>query len=178
MPSSRGRRPGLLAVLIVTTLGVPADAEPLQDPDTQAARRHFDRATELYDQEKYAEAAVEFEAADRLRPSPALKFNVARSLERIERWGEAAAAYRRYLAADPGAANADDLRQRVAVLEQRAGAASPAPTATVTTHPSPRRRRWPIALGVVGGVLVLGGIVTTAVLLTRPATPTFSADLR
>jgi tetratricopeptide (TPR) repeat protein len=50
--------------------------------------------------------------------------------------------------------------------------ASLPPAALTATRPAPERPshrgRW-IALGVVGGVLVVGGVVTAAILLTRPA---------
>jgi tetratricopeptide (TPR) repeat protein len=89
------------------------------DPDTQAAKRHFQRGTELYGQEKYEEAVKEFTTAKELKPNPAFDYNIGRCYDRLERWKEAADAYERYLAADPQASGAMEIQERIAVLRAR-----------------------------------------------------------
>ena len=56
----------LLCCLLAGGLGGVAHA--IEDPDTEAARRHFVAGAALYDDAKYAEAIVELAAARRLRP--------------------------------------------------------------------------------------------------------------
>lgn len=152
----------------------PADA----DPDTEIARRHFTRGTTLYDDGKYAEAIVEFEAAKKLKQSPALDYNIARCQDRREHLREAIDAYERFLAGAPGDADAPDVRARIAVLRQRLDEAERAkappapreaaptvvPAATVAlpaTEPSPtrpRRRLYTWIVGGAGAALLVGSI--------------------
>jgi tetratricopeptide (TPR) repeat protein len=109
------------------------------DPDTQAARRHYDRGLKLYDQEHYEEAAREFQTAKEMRPTPAFDYNIGRCYERLERWKDAADAYDRFLAGTPAAEDTAALRTRVAVLRERErklhGGPERAPPPIVTTPP-------------------------------------------
>jgi len=90
------------------------------DPDTQAARRHYQRGLGLYDQERYDDAIQEFNAAKELKPLPAFDYNIGRCQERLERWEEAAASYEHYLAATPDAPESATLEERIGVLRDRA----------------------------------------------------------
>jgi len=103
-----------------------------EDPDTQAARRHFQRGQELYDLEKYDEAEREFETAKSLKPNPAFDYNIGRCFDRLERWSEAADAYQRYLDANPSVSGAAELKERIALLRARAQH----PTETAPPHPT------------------------------------------
>src|SRR5579864_2095059 len=94
----------------------------LEDPDTAAARRHYERATALYDSGRYADAITEFVAARALKPLAELDFDIARSYERLERWGDAAEALERYLLHGP-IPDADSVRARIATLRSRAATA-------------------------------------------------------
>ena len=115
------------------------------DPDTEAARRHFERGIDLYAHEKYDEAIVEFERARELRNAPALEYNIARCHDRLEHWREAADAYQRYLDGTPNAPERASLTERIAQLRARqarqAPVAAPAvaapPVAAPTTAMSP-----------------------------------------
>ncbi|HZS36320.1 MAG TPA: tetratricopeptide repeat protein [Polyangia bacterium] len=147
------------------------------DPDTQAARRHYDRGLALYDQERYDAAIREFSAAKELKPLPAFDFNIGRCYERLERWRDAAEAYERYLAAVPDAPERDMLKERLVVLHERANrqgsatAAAPpssdaraatATATTATTRPqSPRpiyKRAWFWGVIAGGAVAVALGV--------------------
>ena len=46
------------------------------DPDTEIARRHFDRGTAFYGEGRYAQAIIEFEAAKKVKPLPDFDFNI------------------------------------------------------------------------------------------------------
>jgi hypothetical protein len=109
-----------LFCLVSLVVGAGAAAQEPLDPDTQAARRHFERGLALYLTERYREALHEFETARTTRPVPAFDFNIGRCHERLEEWGAAASAYERYLSAAPGDPDAATIRERLVVLRDRA----------------------------------------------------------
>jgi hypothetical protein len=123
-----------------------------EDPDTEIARRHYDRATSLYDAGQYREAIEEFRAANKLRPSAALDNNIARCLDRLEETAAAIEAYERYLAGSTTPAEDDEVRQRIAVLRQRLKRARPQeprpppPSAPLKAPPLAPERRFSVAL--------------------------------
>lgn len=115
---------------------LPALARAQEDPDTQAARRHFTLGQQLYEQERYDDAVREFMTAKELKPIPAFDYNIGRCLDRLERWSEAADAYQRYLTADPHSAGAAELEQRIAVLRARTKSEAKPPTTTPPATPA------------------------------------------
>jgi tetratricopeptide (TPR) repeat protein len=175
----------LIAVLVASG-GAWAEQE---DPDTEVARRHFQAGRVFYDQAEYDRALDEFQAARRVRPHPALDFNIARCLDRLERWQEAIAAYRRYLASQPP--DAEEMRTRIGQLEERLKNApppqppkpkerpqvtllAPPPSLTETPPPKSNKRTVGIVLGVIGGAVVIGAAVAIGLLVkttTEPAWP-------
>jgi tetratricopeptide (TPR) repeat protein len=78
-------------------------------------RKH--RALELDDP---GWAIVKYKAAQRLKPSPDLDLRIARAHEQWDRPREAATYYRRYLAARPSAAAADEVRAKIERLDEDA----------------------------------------------------------
>ena len=179
-----------LALAFVLTLTATASAQ-LVDPDTEVARRRYERGATLYDEQRYEEAAGEFAAANLVKPSPHLEYNIARCFDRLERWRDAVDAYERYLASSP--ADAAEVRARVDVLRCRVDAAllapKPAPAvqapavaqeptrplavvpddAELADDPPPRvpvYRRWWL-WAVIGGVVAAGVGVGVGVGLTQ-----------
>jgi tetratricopeptide (TPR) repeat protein len=142
---------------------------PLDDPDTEAAKRHFERGQQFYSVADYAAALHEFEEAKRAKDLAAFEFNIARCYDRMERYSDAITAYKRYVyrATDPGDAN--EARDRVRALEKRLAPppmppAPPAPNlqAPVSTH-APRRDLLWSSLGVaaltVASAAIGGGLL-------------------
>ena len=74
---------------VICLVSALASAQPA-DPDTEAAKRHFDRGKALYEQQRYDEALGEFETARALKPLPELLYNIGRTQERREEWAAAA----------------------------------------------------------------------------------------
>jgi tetratricopeptide (TPR) repeat protein len=101
------------------------------DPDTEVARKHFAKGRHFYDVEDYPAALAEFEAARKVKPLPALDFNIGRCDDRLERYPEAIAAYERYVSSTPPPTDAAEVRERIKVLRGRLPAPEPA-------KPSPR----------------------------------------
>jgi tetratricopeptide (TPR) repeat protein len=140
-------------------------AQPLRDSvDEELARKHFAAGAELYDRGDYAGALKELEAARMHSHAPALDFNVGRCHDRMERLPEAIAAYQRYVDSHPS--DADEVKARIALLQERLAAATPPPSATATLAVSPPpperpvyRRAWRRSWfwGVVAGAVVVAG---------------------
>lgn len=93
--------------------------DEVDEADVEAAKRHFHLGLLHYDRGAYSAALTEFEIAKRLRPAPALDYNIARVFDRLEQYTEAIAAYERYLTGSPAANDADKVRKRVALLKAR-----------------------------------------------------------
>jgi len=100
----------------------PAEAAPagaaVSDPASEA-RAAYRRGADLYRAGRYREAIAEFEAAERLKPSPALQFNIGQSWEKLGDVEAALAAFARYLRLDPQASNREAVERNVKVLEGR-----------------------------------------------------------
>jgi hypothetical protein len=151
-------------VLCLGSLPAVAHADPSVDPDLEIARRHFQRATDLYAAGQYAEAIVEFEATREVHAVPALDFNIARCHDRLEHRADAIAAYQRYLDAVPHATDAAETRERIEVLKRRGANGARFDNDALVLNPfgakedgrTPTRRVGMIAAGVVLAVVGLG----------------------
>lgn len=111
----------LRALLLAIPLAVGAaepTAAPAPDADA-AARDAYRRGAERYKAGKYREAISAFETADRLKPSPALQFNIGQAWEKLGDAESALAAFARYLRRDPAAPNREAVRKTVQSLEAR-----------------------------------------------------------
>jgi tetratricopeptide (TPR) repeat protein len=117
----------LLLAVALTFPAAGARAEPppagatVADP-AEEARAAYRRGADLYRAGRYREAIAEFETADRLRPSPALQFNVGQAWEKLGDVEAALAAFARYLRQDPRAANREAVERNVRSLEGRLAA--------------------------------------------------------
>jgi tetratricopeptide (TPR) repeat protein len=167
-------------VVVLVALGGVAHADGANDPDLQAARRHFERGLELYRADNYEAAVVEFRTAAELRPSPAFDYNIGRCYDRLERWQEAADAYQRYIDAAPNAPEAVELRERIATLRVRKRRVVPSVVTTAAPPPAaidlaarpPERkpiykRAW-FWGAIAGGVAVAATAVALGVVLGSP----------
>jgi hypothetical protein len=147
----------LVSVLSLSSAAARADDEVAppfsDDPDSDAAKRHFRLGLDHYNEARFVDAIREFDLARQLKPSPAFDYNIGRCHERLEQWGLAADAYTRYLAAEPRAPNAAQLRARLDVLRARAQLSGlSADLAAVELARTQRRQR--IAAWTVGGITV------------------------
>jgi hypothetical protein len=97
------------------------------------ARQHYRQGREYYEQGRYEEALRSFTAANKVKPSPLLDYNMARCHEKLGNNKEAVAAYERYLAGQPYASNRDEVAERIAELKQ---AEAPPPTPPPTPPPA------------------------------------------
>jgi tetratricopeptide (TPR) repeat protein len=80
------------------------------------AKLRFERGVQHYRAGRYDEAVGAFLEADRLVPSAALSFNIARAYEQLDDTSNALRWYRDYLRRDPQAKNAAEVRARIDAL--------------------------------------------------------------
>lgn len=129
MPSSLFQRTrftiGVASLLCsITPVSALAQAQAESSEAAVEARRDeaklsFQRGVELYRAGQYEAAVKSFLEADRLAPSPALSFNIARAYERLEDVSGALRWYRDYLRRSPSAKNTAEVRARVAELSAK-----------------------------------------------------------
>ena len=102
-----------LAIVALVALAAPARAD-----DEEDARGAMERGVEALAASQYQVALDEFERAIQLIPSAPVPYRYAGEvLERLERWADAVARYRRYLEVWPAATDAVDVRDRIARIE-------------------------------------------------------------
>jgi hypothetical protein len=103
----------------------PKLGEAQQSPDRSAeARALFERGVQLIDEGRFGEAITTLEASERLRPSPAVSYNLGLALRGVGRPQAAIAAFERYLAQPSRSATPTELTQvRAIVAELRASLA-------------------------------------------------------
>jgi tetratricopeptide (TPR) repeat protein len=152
-----------LVALLVLSPAAPALADSaVQGAEARSkAAADTDRGVALYRARDYRAALTRFERAYDRYPSNKLLFNIAITLEALDRRAEAAQAYRRFLDEGPPV---DDPRTRTARLAV-ARLSPPAPTAAAAASdrrrpPPPRRRVWTwLAAGTSLGLAGSGVVV-------------------
>jgi tetratricopeptide (TPR) repeat protein len=130
----------LLSVALTHVTAVHAqDARPpsTDDADRRAARERYELGVDAYEAGRFELSIEHFEAADRLAPSPALSYNIARAYEKLGDRAQALRAYRDYLRRDPVATNAAQARERVAKLEASLAAETAPAQGSVSTASTP-----------------------------------------
>lgn len=174
--------------------------------DARLARQHFEDGSRLYDLGKFRDAAREYEEAYKLKPDPALLFNIGQAYRAASDAPQAVTAYKSYLRRLPEAPNRSEVEAHIAKLQQSIDeaqrrvppdgartAARPPATTTTTTRPElvaaparaerqPLYKKWWLWTAV-GGVLIAGGVAAIAIAATTPkdaASPanTFGVSLR
>jgi Tfp pilus assembly protein PilF len=120
--SKKARLKVLLAVIgvvgVVTALGgAPAVAdEAAPDKDLKLAKESFEAAQTAFVREEYEKAADKFLNAFEHKPFPAFLFNAAVAFEKAKRLDQAKEYFERYLATDPGANDAAQVKARIEAL--------------------------------------------------------------
>ena len=113
---------------------------PANDDATMAqAKQHFETGRNAYNAGDYVTAIHEFKAAEQLRPSPILDYNIGLANEKLGKRRVAVKYYKRYLEEQPNAANKAEVEGKVGALEA-AIASEPPPAATAQpggTAPQP-----------------------------------------
>jgi hypothetical protein len=159
----------------------PSDEGCNQDDE---CRDHFQKGQGLYKQQNYTDALKEFQTAYDRRQTPILLANIGRTLQKLGRPKEALEYYERCVAAaksDPG------LQEKVKLYIEEtkplvSSSAPPPPDPNIEPQPAPLtpvtpveppkpvyKRKWFIAVMVVGAVVVAGAITTGIIFGTKPS---------
>jgi hypothetical protein len=152
----------LLALALAVGAGVHAD-EQLDE-----AKRAFSDAREAYARSDYPTALTLFRRSYQLSHRPALLYDIARALTELHRPGEAADALAEYERVSDGNERTELLREIERLrLAQRLLDGNPP-----MVKPIPRKRRWPLAVGLtVGGLALAGGAVALGLTLAPRTGP-------
>jgi tetratricopeptide (TPR) repeat protein len=160
-----------------------------------SARLHFDRATTHFAVGEFEQAGEEYQLAYKARPDPALLYNAAQAFRLANKPEKALILYKNYVQLYPRERNVDEVRGQIQKLKDAIASAEsaksapptgpaepaqppppdPAPAraseggaqATAKSDKTPIHKKW--WLWTIVGVVVVGGVVTTAVLLTTPS---------
>lgn len=101
---------------------------PAAAQSTTEARAHYEKATNHFAVGEFAEAAVEYQAAYKLKPDPALLYNAAQSYRLARNHEKALILYRNYLQLYPNEPNADEVRSQIAKLRDSIAASQTTPS--------------------------------------------------
>lgn len=165
----------LVAILVLGVMTAPVAA------DKGAAKQHYQRGTMLFDLQRYAEAASEYEKAFESWDNAALLYNIGQAYRLAGNLKKSIAAYRAFLRRVPNAPNRSEVEARIAALQQKieepaatpppaAKTAEPATTTTTTTtnattttatrptasQPRARAFKWAGVGLLAGGAALLG----------------------
>ena len=168
--------------LIASILLLASTASPASSPaELQRARQLFERGRADYRSGQFRLAIAEFLEADRIKPAPALSYNVAAAYEKLGDQAKAVSYYQEYLLRAPDApdrpaveATIQNLQAHmqgsaaapVVVMAEPAAAPpvapaeiSPAPAAAVHAPAAEEKSHFvPYALGGLGVALAAGAI--------------------
>jgi tetratricopeptide (TPR) repeat protein len=162
-----------LAVLLTFATPLLAMRAAAETDDT-AAKNHYEVGVRAYHEGRFADAIDEFKAADALKPSPALSFNIAQCFEKQADLKSARHYYEEYLQRKPNADDRQSVQTTIASIDAKLAqegsqsapilvtAAEPAaavPVAAANEQEPPAHRHlasW-ILLGAGAAGLITGG---------------------
>jgi hypothetical protein len=132
----------LLWVLALVAIGALATspagaAKPASPEAVDEARKRMEKGQALFAQGRYKEAMLEFEQAYKMQPYGAFLYNAALAAEKAGDKSRAIARYNEFLASDPDSPYADQIREKVRVLEEEMSQVPEAPPAEGETQPPP-----------------------------------------
>jgi tetratricopeptide (TPR) repeat protein len=117
----------------------PAPAAPappaVNDEALNQAKQHFEAGRNAYNAGDFVTAIREFKAAEALRPSPLLAYNIGLANEKLNKKRVAVKYFKRYLEQMPNAPNKAEVEGRIANLEKEI-AAQPPPTTPEVQQPA------------------------------------------
>src|SRR5688500_11122356 len=99
----------LAALLLVCgpALAAPPKKAPpaADDKNTEEAKRHFKQGVALYNDGNFGAALAEFEQANKLRPSPAVLYNIGLTQKALFRYNDAIDSLNEYIAKEAKLSN-------------------------------------------------------------------------
>lgn len=132
----------LLAALLIAVsvlAGAPAVAQmpvPPPAPDEAVGRKHFEKGQELYNKNRFLEAAREFEAGYQALPRSAFLLNIGHSYRRAYELRKAKAAYEQMLKVEPTSPHRPLVEDLIRTIDDALIAQEP-PAATTPSAVAP-----------------------------------------
>jgi tetratricopeptide (TPR) repeat protein len=162
-----------MRILLSTSLALFANLALAQaDP----AADHYRAGVNAFHAGQFAEAIQEFRAADAIRPSPVLSFDIAQCYEKMADLQNAKSAYQDYLRRAPNAEDRQAVEATIASIDQRLAQQPKDTVVLVPSTPPPlgavgevqaARKPANLTLGItlasVGAAALIAGIVMNAV---------------
>jgi hypothetical protein len=110
--------------------------EEAADPALQEAKAAFEEAQALFTKDQFADAAAKFLLAYDKKPFSSFLFNAAVAFEKAKEFQKAADIFQRYLAVDPQARDAAEVKTRIDTLKAALAPAA-APGVAAPAAPAP-----------------------------------------
>jgi tetratricopeptide (TPR) repeat protein len=145
------RRSVLFAILATMLSAAPVLA---QSGNRDAARRHYQEGQRLFQAGQYEQALAQFQSAYRNEPHPVSLKSQAECLVRLNNIPEAIRLFQQYVDWNPAPSDAEDVRRRIAELQNRPGRlyiVSNPPGAAITLDRSRLPDRTPANVEVAAG---------------------------
>jgi len=120
------------------------------DETLQQAKAHFEAGKNAYNAGDYQGAIREFKAAEALRPSPILDYNIGLANEKLQKRRVAVKYYRRYLEGMPSAPNRAQVEASIQQLEREIAAQPQQPPGTEQPADMPPQQAPPPAQPTYG----------------------------
>jgi len=113
-----------------------------EGPEVAKARQHFKAGERAFNAGDFAKALAEFEAGYQLVPRPGFLLNMAHSERRLGHAVRARELYQRYLDADPGSPQRDEILGFIAEIDRALGSSAipgsdPSPPQAESPAPAP-----------------------------------------
>ena len=141
-----------------------------KDKSLEEARQHAAKAKVHYDLGEFEKAAEEYTQVYRLRPLPALLFNIAQSYRQAGQYEKAKQFYKAYLRESPDAKNAPQVKSALKEIDEllaKEKRTRDAPPSGVRDTPAESSSGRGIAGAAVGGAAAAGGAAS----IPPPAVP-------
>jgi hypothetical protein len=145
----RGVGRARLLVLFAAVALTPLAARAQTEAQKREAKEHYEKATRLYEVEKYGDAIEEYQKVYLLVDDPNMLYNIGQAYRLWGKPEEAVRSYRNFLRRSPNAPNRADVEKKIADLEKAIEERKRAPVAptpppvvtppvdTATTPPPP-----------------------------------------
>jgi len=141
-----------------------------KDKSLEEARQHAAKAKVHYDLGEFEKAAEEYTQVYRLRPLPALLFNIAQSYRQAGQYEKAKQFYKAYLRESPDAKNAPQVKSALKEIDEllaKEKRTRDAPPSGVRDTPADSSSGRSVAGAAVGGAAAAGGAAS----IPPPAVP-------
>jgi len=132
------------------------------EADLEQARQHAAKAKVHYDLGEYEKAADEYIIVYRIRPLPALLFNIGQAYRQAGQYDKSKQFYQAYLRESPDAENSAAVKKALKEIDELQAKEKLAKAAPPTGVKQPPDTSLPIKAGAAGGAAVAGAATAGA----------------